>query len=72
MSDLETFWANLLSGDPEVIRAAWENLDSAEQAAVRAHLESMATEDGWSEPRQLSARAALVALQDTPASTKNR
>jgi hypothetical protein len=71
MSDLETFWGNLLSGDPEVIRAAWEHLDGEERAAVYAHLESMATEEGWSEPQRLSAQAALAALQDSPGSTKN-
>jgi hypothetical protein len=64
MFDLETFWSNMLSGDPELIRAAWQALDNEEQAAVYAHLERMATEkEEWSEPQRLSAQAALDTIR---------
>jgi hypothetical protein len=71
MVDLETFWANMLGGDPEVIRTAWKNLNGEERAAVRAHLESMATEEEWSEPQRSAALAALAALRDWPNGTEN-
>lgn len=63
-TDPETLWANILSRDPDTIRTAWEDLDADEQTAVRAHLERMATEDGWTEPQRISAQAALDTLAD--------
>jgi hypothetical protein len=64
MDNPELFWTAMLSRDPARIRAAWESLDRAEQAAVRAHLQRMATEAGWTEPQRLSAQKALDALDD--------
>lgn len=62
--DLETLWASLLSRDPEKILPAWERISREEQGAVRAHLERMATEEGWSEPQRQSARVALDTLSE--------
>jgi hypothetical protein len=64
MFELETFWADLLSSDPERVWAAWESLDENEQVAVYLHLMQMLTEGDWSEPQRLSAQAALDTLQD--------
>jgi hypothetical protein len=36
--DLETFWANIFSGEASRIRAAWAGLTPAERAAVVALL----------------------------------
>ncbi len=57
--DLEAFWGMLLSKDAERIRAAWGWLAQHERAAIRAHLERMASEEGWLAPQRDSARAAL-------------
>jgi hypothetical protein len=64
MTDPETIWAWLLSRKPATARAAWKQLTREEQVAVYAHLQRMATEDGWSEPQRASAQAALDILQD--------
>jgi hypothetical protein len=63
MDDLESFWGHLLSEDPAQIRAAWERLDNDERAAVLAHLVTMATDEGWSEPQHRAAQAALEVLR---------
>ncbi len=63
MDDLESLWAHLLSEEPAQIRAAWERLNHEERAAVLAHLETMATEEGWSEAQRLAAQAALDVLR---------
>lgn len=60
--DLETLWSNLLGGDRDAVLAAWASLDPDEQAAVRAHLEAMASEDGWSEVQREAAQTALRLL----------
>jgi aminodeoxyfutalosine deaminase len=60
--DPDTFWANMLSRETDQILAVWRELNSAERAAVHAHLTRMATETGWSEPQRISAQAALDAL----------
>jgi NADH:ubiquinone oxidoreductase subunit E len=63
MDDLEAFWGQLLSEDPAQIRAAWARLNSDERAAILAHLVTIATEEGWSEPQRLAAQAALEVLR---------
>ncbi len=60
---LEIFWDNLLSREPTRIRAAFAELDHASQGAVLAHLERMASEEGWQPEQAVSARAALKALK---------
>lgn len=63
MDDLDSLWAHLLSQDPAQIRAAWERLNSDERAAILAHLVTMATDEGWSEPQRRAAQAALDVLR---------
>lgn len=62
MLDLESFWADLLSGDPARVRAALDPLEREDRDAVMRHLERMATEEGWSESQRLRARAALGSI----------
>ncbi len=64
MYELEEFWADLLSREPEKVLAAWKSLNGDEEAAVYIHLMQMASEENWSEPQRLSAGAALEVLQD--------
>jgi hypothetical protein len=64
MSDLEQLWSALLSRDPDTIQSTWDTLEPDEQTAVYAHLERMTTEEGWTEPQRVSARAALDALAE--------
>lgn len=62
---LETFWDNLLSRDPALIRAAFSSLDKESQKMVLAHLERMVSEDGWHAEQVKSAQAALDAIKPT-------
>jgi hypothetical protein len=64
VDNLEAFWGQLLSEDPAQIRAAWARLNSDERDAILAHLVTMATDEGWSEPQRLAAQAALDVLRD--------
>ncbi|MCZ2096822.1 MAG: hypothetical protein AAGU78_13425 [Chloroflexota bacterium] len=64
--DLEVFWGMLLSQDAERIRTAWGWLAQHERAVVRAHLERMASEEGWLAPQRDSARAALDVIGAGP------
>jgi len=59
---LDTLWDQLLSRDIARIRLAFSALSPAEQAAVRSHLQSMATESGWHAEQSRSAQIALQAL----------
>jgi len=64
--DLEAFWGMLLSQDAERILIAWGWLAQHERAAIRAHLERMASEEGWLAPQRDSARVALDVLGAEP------
>lgn len=59
---LETLWDNLLSRDPERVRAAFKALTRGEKRSVRAHLKRMSSESDWHIEQRESARAALRAL----------
>jgi len=59
---LEDFWGDLLSEEPQRILAAWELLDAAAQAAIRAHLRRMVSEEGWADVQRAAARAALATI----------
>ncbi len=64
MMDLfEIIWEDILSQEPDRVRAAFRSLDAGEQRAVRRHLQKMVSEEGWLEVQQISARAALEAIQ---------
>ncbi|HEX9014186.1 MAG TPA: hypothetical protein VF813_11735 [Anaerolineaceae bacterium] len=62
---LQDFWGEILSSQPERIRAAIAGLDPQTRAAVHSHLIAMANEDGWHPLQQASARAALVVFEQT-------
>lgn len=62
--DLDTLWGNLLSRQPELIRAAFETLGATEQQSVLAHLDRMDSETGWHTEQRSSAQAALQVLGD--------
>lgn len=64
--ELEILWGNLLSEEVDKILAAWNGLDTEEQAAIHAHLLRMATEEGWSAAQQTAARAALNTIDAPP------
>ncbi len=66
MNDLEEFWDAMLSEDPPRILTAWGTLIATERSAVYAHLERMATEEGWTAGQRDSASAALRAIQHSP------
>lgn len=62
--ELEAFWAEVLSRNKKRTRAAFRSLKSREERdALIAHLNRMATEEGWAEPQRVSALYALDALQ---------
>lgn len=63
---VETLWTELLSRQPERIRAAFIPLTCTEKIGVRAHLIRMTTEHGWHPEQVRSAAAALDALRETP------
>jgi hypothetical protein len=62
-SDLEIMWENLLSRNPERIRAAFSALTPKEQESILVHLNRMATESGWHPEQRRSAEAAVLAIK---------
>ncbi|HRE28560.1 MAG TPA: hypothetical protein PK954_18085 [Anaerolineales bacterium] len=62
-SEAELFWSAILSEEPPRIRKAWLSLTDDEAAAVLAHLNKMATEEGWADVQRVSAGAALRAIR---------
>ncbi|HWQ46201.1 MAG TPA: hypothetical protein VN376_05000 [Longilinea sp.] len=60
---LEALWDEILSRQPERIRAAFTGLPQADRQNLLAHLERMATEKDWLPEQRRSARAALKALR---------
>jgi hypothetical protein len=61
--DPELLWSRLLSGKPELIRAAWDALSAGDREEVRRHLRAMAEEAGWQPGQRGAARAALECLE---------
>ena len=68
-NDPERFWGEMLSADSERIHRAFDRLSADDALSVIAHLERMATEDGWQPEQRERARAALHALEPRPPST---
>jgi hypothetical protein len=64
MDPLEILWDQLLSREPQQIRAAFSQLNAADRQGVFNHLQRMASEDGWQPEQRRSAEAALEALKD--------
>ena len=61
---LEKIWDGLLSRDPARIRAVFVSLSPSDQSNIFAHLQRMATEDGWLMEQRKSAQFALETLKD--------
>jgi len=62
----EKMWRSLLSGSRDLIRAAWNELDSEGQTSVRRHLETMSSGEGWHAAQQAAARTALLCIEHGP------
>jgi hypothetical protein len=62
MSHIDLVWEQILSRDPELIRAIYEKLTMDEQMAVLKHLNIMISEKGWHPEQVKSAQAALKTL----------
>jgi hypothetical protein len=60
---LEVLWNDLLSRQPELIRAAYDSLDEQNQKVVFTHLQRMVSETGWQPEQVASAEAAIQALE---------
>jgi hypothetical protein len=60
---LEILWEEILSRQPQRIRAAFEGLEEKQKDAILKHLNKMASEDGWDAEQAASAQAALQALE---------
>ncbi len=63
-NQLETLWDDLLSRQPERVRAAYASLNVHERKVVLEHIERMAREAGWQPEQRLSAKIALEALDN--------
>lgn len=61
--ELEDFWSQLLSRDPEKTRSAFLSLSDDEKLAVTSHLMQMAHEEGWHSEQALSATVALEEIR---------
>ena len=61
---LQELWSDLLSRQPETIRAAFVSLDSSSRKTVITHLQHMQNDPGWQPEQRASARAALRALKN--------
>jgi hypothetical protein len=59
----EQFWNEILSRQPEKVRAAFVGLDTESKQAVLVHLERMVGESGWHPEQVRSAQVALTALK---------
>ncbi|MFN7035755.1 MAG: hypothetical protein ACK4SN_05250 [Bellilinea sp.] len=60
---IQTFWDNLLSRNPQRIRAAFSTLDASSRLAVITHLQKMISEPGWHPEQVKSAQAALETIR---------
>ncbi len=61
---LESLWDDLLSRQPERVRAGYASLAASEQKTIYDHLQRMAGEPGWQPEQRLSAQIALSALEN--------
>lgn len=60
---LALLWDAILSRQIKRIQTAYQLLDPASQNALSAHLQRMASEEGWHPEQQKSALVALEAIQ---------
>lgn len=61
---LANFWEEILSRQPERIRAGYLALDDEAQGTVLAHLKRMSSAPGWHPAQVESATVALRALNE--------
>ena len=61
---LQELWSDLLSRQPETIRAAFASLDYSSRITVITHLQRMQNDPGWQPGQRASARVALRALKN--------
>jgi hypothetical protein len=59
---LDQLWDNLLSRQPDLIRASFASLDIPDQKAIIAHLHRMVNETGWQPEQRTSAIVAIQAI----------
>ncbi|HWQ05449.1 MAG TPA: hypothetical protein VN452_08850 [Longilinea sp.] len=59
---LEQFWDDILSRQPDLIRAAFTRLNTDERLQLVIHLQRMASEPGWQPEQRKSALAALETI----------
>ena len=59
---LDQLWDNILSRQPDLIRAAFATLDAPEQKTILTHLYRMMSESGWQPEQKDSAETAIQAL----------
>jgi hypothetical protein len=59
-------WTEILSRQPDRIRAAFQDLNTHEKITVRSHLVRMTSETGWHPEQIKSASIAIEALKDLP------
>lgn len=62
LDPVELFWDHLLSREPDQILAAVHALDEETRQRVIAHLQSMASEEGWHPEQRKSAQVALEVI----------
>lgn len=62
IDDLDNFWFEILSKDPDRIDKAWQWLDDDEQHALINHLQRMSSETGWQEGQRRRAQMALAVI----------
>ena len=65
MSSEEIIWEQILSRDPEQVRAAFFMLDGETQQGVVEHLRVMVSEEGWHPEQVISAQKALIAIEES-------
>jgi hypothetical protein len=64
MDGLDELWADLLSGDAERIRCAWDGLAHTERQALLDHLARMRHDEGWQPAQREFAVAAEKVIHD--------
>ena len=65
MSDeLQDFWDNILSAEPEKIINTYRILDANEQQYVIVHLYKMINEPGWHSSQVSAAQVAISTIEE--------
>lgn len=59
----EILWDAVLSGDEDMIRGVYAQLDESQHVSVKAHLQKMMSEEGWHPSQRESALVALNTIK---------